>query len=258
MFGHFISSQDGTLVHFTVSGVGKPLVIVPGTLTPLAGYRSLVERLAHRFQVVQIFRRGYGATELGPSPCRFEYQVGDLATVLDTLAGPAVVFGHSFGGLVSLGLASIAPWWVERLVLYEPPVALIGNALQPMLRICEEYAAIGKFDDVVRLAFRVSGLPDFRDSRLTERIVAQASMLVPGFIADLECVTEMTLPSKEWAAITVPTLLMMGERTSEEYTRSVALLRAINPAVRFEILAGQAHFPKDMGLIADLIESPLT
>jgi pimeloyl-ACP methyl ester carboxylesterase len=48
-------------------------------------------------------RRGYGATATGSRPCRYRDQVADLATVVGEVDEPVMLFGHSFGGIVSMG-----------------------------------------------------------------------------------------------------------------------------------------------------------
>lgn len=226
---------------------------MPGTLTVPELYLPLVESLAERYLVVLVHRRGYGTTERGPRPCSFELQTNDLLAVLDGLAEPAVVFGHSIGGVISLSAARSAPDRVARLVLYEPPLALLGAELVPMFRFCADAVAAGRPAAAVRFAFQVSGSPDVRDDTVSDRTVALLASGAAGLIADLECVTGMPAPDTGWAGITTPIRLVRGERSTDAYVRSMDLVRAMFPAAPCTVLPGEAHFPADMTLVADVI-----
>lgn len=245
-----LTSQDGTTISYLVAGHGRPLVIMPGTLTTPEMYLPLVDLLAERHTVVLVSRRGYGATERGPVPCTLAMQSQDLATILAELAEPAVVFGHSFGGVVALSATTSVPDSVARLVLYEPPVALLGAQLLPMLRFCRDAVDAGKATEAVRHAFQVSGSPDSDEGTVSPWVLDRLASSVAGLLTDLECVTAMDAPSPDWAGISTPIALLTGELSTEAYARSTAMLRAMFPAAPCAVLPGQAHFPHDMAALA--------
>lgn len=247
-----VVSPDGTKIQFLVHGQGQPLVIVPGTLAPLEMYEPLTRLLAQRYTVVSVGRRGYGMTEPGPEPARFERQVEDILAVLRQCPGPALLFGHSFGGLIGLSAAIAEPARIAGLVLYEPPIALLGDMLAPMLQLCRNAVAEGRPRDAARIALAVSGSPNVRDEGATDAALAQLEHLVPGLIVDLECTTEMRMPIRAWAGTTAPITLLQGERSTAEYVRGIEILRALYPDARYELIRGQAHFPRDMTQIATI------
>lgn len=250
MHDRYVVSPDGTNIGFSVHGTGPPLVVVPGVLAPLDMYRPLVRVLAGRYTVVLVSRRGYGTSEPGPSPARFERQVEDIVAVLDEFPGPATLFGHSFGGLAGLRAAIAVPKRVARLVLYEPPLALLGDVLVPMLRHCRKAVAEGRPQDAVRTALTVSGSPRMRDEGPADTTLARLTPLVPGLIVDLECTTEMVMPVDYWAGLTAPLTVFQGEHATAEYARSVEILRERYPHARYEVLPDEAHFPRDMTPLA--------
>jgi len=249
---HHVLSPSGTKVRYSVTGSGPPLVIVPGSLAPPAMYQPLADSLAHHYRVHLVARRGYGSDGPGSRPYRIVDQVADLAAVLGELDEPAVLFGHSFGGVIGLALTASLPAQVRGLALYEPPVTMLGHAMTPMLRRCGELLAEGRPMDVVRTAFRLSGLPEFADGALPERIASGLMAVVPGLMADLECATTMTI-SAEWTSIAVPVLLMRGEPAAADYLRGLALVQLLLPASTCAVLPGQAHFPHDFDQVAKLI-----
>lgn len=91
-----------------------------------AGMLRLSRRLDDDFFVVRYDRRGYGRSlDVGP-PFTLDSHVDDLRAVIErTLDGrsAAMVFGHSFGGNVALGLAMHRPDLVGRVAVYETPLS---------------------------------------------------------------------------------------------------------------------------------------
>jgi len=108
-----------SLLHVRRSdGAGVPVVLVHGAMDRNTSFAKVAELLAPR-PIVRYDRRGYGRSQAaGP---------GDLATHVDDLlvilgSRPAVLVGHSFGGLVALGAAAAAPNLVPAVGTYEAPV----------------------------------------------------------------------------------------------------------------------------------------
>lgn len=109
-----------TLLHFAhATGFNAPT------------YRSLLAPLAERFHIVAIDQRGHGCSKLpttGKSPKDWLIYRDDLLQVLERLGDePAILAGHSMGGIVSLMVAVLKPQSVSGLVLVEP-VLLPGFA----------------------------------------------------------------------------------------------------------------------------------
>lgn len=97
------------------------IVLVHGSLDRSAGMLKLSRRLDDRFRVLRYDRRGYGRSTPHAGPFGIDGQVEDLVGVLD--GRPAVVFGHSYGGNVALGLADRHPELVHAVGIYETPLS---------------------------------------------------------------------------------------------------------------------------------------
>jgi pimeloyl-ACP methyl ester carboxylesterase len=84
----------------------------------------LSRRLDPTHRVLRYDRRGYGrSVGVGP-PWTVEANIDDLEGLLAREpTRPAVLFGHSFGGNVALGLAARRPELVRGVVVYETPLS---------------------------------------------------------------------------------------------------------------------------------------
>jgi pimeloyl-ACP methyl ester carboxylesterase len=129
-----VPSADGTPIAVFTSGTGPPLVLVHGAAADHTTFRVLGPRLAARFTIHAIDRRGRGASG-DTLPYAIEREFEDLAAVASTLAPeaglPVDVFGHSYGGRCALGGALISDD-IGRVISYEgaptPPGERYGDA----------------------------------------------------------------------------------------------------------------------------------
>jgi pimeloyl-ACP methyl ester carboxylesterase len=100
-------------------GSGPLVVLVHGSMDRSGGMLRVRRVLQRDHRVVRYDRRGYGRSLAAGPPTSFDQQVDDLGTVL---AGrPAVLAGHSFGGVVCLALAQRRPELARAVVAYETP-----------------------------------------------------------------------------------------------------------------------------------------
>jgi pimeloyl-ACP methyl ester carboxylesterase len=111
----------------TAGDPASPLVVVVhGSMDRSAGLLRLSRRLAATHCVIRYDRRGYGrSAEIGP-PWTVDANVDDLDALLaspSATRAPAILFGHSFGGDVALGLAARRPESVRAVVVYEMPLS---------------------------------------------------------------------------------------------------------------------------------------
>ncbi|WP_232660389.1 alpha/beta fold hydrolase [Pseudonocardia sp. TRM90224] len=118
---------------------GVPLLALHGVTGHAARWAGLAAELPS-VRVHGVDLRGHGRSPWAP-PWGIEQHVADLVSVLDALdLERAAVAGHSFGGLIAVHLARLAPQRVERLVLLDPAIGL-----DPMLML--ERAESGRTDE---------------------------------------------------------------------------------------------------------------
>ena len=105
----------------TEVGDGPLVVFVHGVLSRGVLFDRVVDRLAGECRMRWYDRRGYGESADRGEPVGIATHVDDLIAVIGD--EPAVVVGHSLGGVTVMGAAGRAPELVRSIVLYETSVA---------------------------------------------------------------------------------------------------------------------------------------
>lgn len=118
----------------TVTGAGKPLVLIPGLASPGAVWDTTVERLCRRgaYQCHVVSLAGFAGKPAVAAPS-LDTVTAQLADYLRTrdLSGSTVI-GHSLGGFLALRLGVEAPRLVGRVVAVDALPAL-GAVQAPAL-----------------------------------------------------------------------------------------------------------------------------
>lgn len=118
---HTVDLEDAQLHYAEAPGPGPALVILHGLTGSHAEFLHLVPELARQAYVYILDLRGHGLS----GRRRGAYQIADyerdVAAFLQQVVGqPAVVAGHSLGGIVAAWLAAHRPDLVRALFLAEP------------------------------------------------------------------------------------------------------------------------------------------
>ncbi|MEU4336867.1 alpha/beta hydrolase [Micromonospora lupini] len=114
---------NGALLAYDEAGTGSPVVLLHAGIADRRMWRGVVPALAARHRVIVPDLRGYGDSELPPTP--FAHH-DDVAGLLDALDLPrAALVGCSFGGSVAVDTALAHPDRVSALALFDTAVS--GN-----------------------------------------------------------------------------------------------------------------------------------
>jgi pimeloyl-ACP methyl ester carboxylesterase len=112
-------------------GSGPAVVLIHGTALTRLTWRETAAALGERVRVIAYDRRGYGDSEAPENyvGTTIEEQAEDAAALIEALdAAPAVVCGHSAGGIVALDLLLRHPRLLRGAVLVEPPLLSLSPA----------------------------------------------------------------------------------------------------------------------------------
>lgn len=205
------------------------IILVHGALDRGMAFRKVAQHL-HRYNVTMYDRRGYGASVTMAPTTDMDVHIADLLGLMTDR--PAVVIGHSFGGLISLLAATKHPDRFAALGIYEAPMpgTKLGDGGGP--------TPPEDPDDLVRWFYKRQGDDAFDE--MPER--AQSALLAegPGLAADLSAVASLTEPL-DATAIAVPTVVAYGAESNDRHvTRSQALVEQL-PNAQVFVAEGAKH-----------------
>ena len=242
------TSGDGTTIAYTKLGSGPPLILVDGAFC----YREngpasqLAPLLAQHFTVFAYDRRGRGAS--GDAPVyAVEREVDDLRSLVREAGGSALAVGISSGGALALQAAARGVS-LKGLVLYEPP--FIGKDGHPpsfdtQKRRLDQLVAAGDRGGAVRLFMTdIYGAPGpfvavmpfvMRSAWKKNKTVAHTLRY------DLTLLEDWSVLRDRSTSVTVPTLVMGGEKSPAPLKGAVATVASALPNARLIYLRGQDH-----------------
>jgi pimeloyl-ACP methyl ester carboxylesterase len=209
-------------------GGAARVVIVHGAMDRSASFGRVARQLGH-LELVRYDRRGYGrSVGLGPAP--LARHIDDLEAVLDDR--PAVVFGHSIGGVIALAVAQRRPDLVGAVLAYESPTP--WAPWWPPRRSTADRDPADEAEDFMR---RTIG--DRIWERLPARTRADRRAEGPALLADLAALHDPA--PYDPVAITVPVLAAAGAETTWWHRRATAELAEALPLGRHVVVAGAGH-----------------
>ena len=170
------------------------------------------------------------------TPLTFEAHVQDLLALArrEHERGPVILFGHSYGGVVTLGAALTQPSLVEIVLVYEAPLPFVlpregshaplgGDPWLEAERFFRRLVSDGAWE-------RLSELE--RDSRRRDG---------PALLCDLTSLRGGNL-QLDLAALSVPTTYAYGDERTPEYYRALSqALAQLNPLIQSRELHKAGH-----------------
>lgn len=112
---------NGISVRYYAGGEGEPLLLLHGLAGSAGNWVELLPDLVQRHRVLAVDLPGHAGSARAPRGTRMNDFAAVAAAVLAAEAeGPALVAGHSFGGLVAVRLAQARPELVRGLLLVAP------------------------------------------------------------------------------------------------------------------------------------------
>lgn len=110
----------------------EPVLLLHGLGDARSTWRHLVPGLAMRYRVLALDFRGHGESGHARGTYSLPHHLADAVALCDrVLAGPAVVVGHSLGGVVAHTMALSRPDLVRGVLLEDPPLYPGESSLAP-------------------------------------------------------------------------------------------------------------------------------
>jgi pimeloyl-ACP methyl ester carboxylesterase len=244
----FVASADGTRIAYRRVGAGPPVVALHGGLGSWRSWLAVAERLADRFELFLVDRRGRGASGDGASPHSLAREVEDARAILAVAgagggtprSGPALI-GHSYGGAIALEVAREArPGQIGRLVVYEPGVGVAGLIPAAQVRRMDELIEQGQRKHALGLAIQ----------QLDEAgLVSSSGATAPDALCDLAWTMPREIRALDvlgsdvgrYATVSTPTLLLAGAASPRRARRTCEALAAAIPDIQVAWLDGLGH-----------------
>ena len=255
--------SDGVGLNVEVSGPadGPPVVFLHGVSGSARTYEWLPAEITDGRRIILVDLRGHGRSEHAPGSYVIDRYGGDVADVLREVAGrPAVLVGHSLGGVTAWWVAQRHPDLVRAAFLEDPPLFMgepdehEKNPMAKLFPLVRDRAIGWQRDGVeVSVAAEEMGAAPFApDPSVTMGDVVCDDALLTSADAHLRMDPEVltgaadrsTLaPTDTTAAVAVPVLILaaddaLGAAFPSAHERRLA---QTHPSVEVVRVAGAGH-----------------
>lgn len=118
------ASINGSGIHYAEGPDNGPaLLLIHGQTQDWRDYYPVLPELAEHFHVFAVDVYGHGKSDHDPAKYTNVAVAKDLtAFIAQVIAEPAIVSGHSSGGLIATWMAANSADWVRGVVLEDPPL----------------------------------------------------------------------------------------------------------------------------------------
>jgi esterase len=256
-----VSDGVGLNVEVDGPGDGSPVVFLHGVSGSGRTFEWLGPHLAHRHGVMRLDLRGHGRSEHAPGTYVLDHYGQDVVAVLRQLVGrPAVLVGHSLGGVTAWWVAQRHPELVAAAFLEDPPLYMgepaehERNGAVPVFRVIREAAARWQAEGTTpdAVAAQLAATPFGPDPARTsgelmtpDALAARAYALLhmdPGVLDG--AIDRSTLADTDTVSLlTVPAFLLAADeaRGSAFPARHEQRLARTHPDVQVARIAGAGH-----------------
>lgn len=236
-----VNSADTVPIACEITGQGPALVLVHGAGSARWGFDLLRPLLEGSFTVTAIDRRGRGDSGDGDSPYSLAAEFADVAAVVRDAGEGAMLFGHSYGGLVAAGAAALLPG-LEQLVLYEPPM---GGVLsdEAWIERYETHLEAGERPAAVRMFLHDVGGYSEAEIEEMQGTPAWAKRLdvAPTVPRELRAEGALRLDSLDLGGLAARCLLFVGSESPAWAKRSTEAYAGALADARVQRLEGHGH-----------------
>jgi pimeloyl-ACP methyl ester carboxylesterase len=236
------------------------VLFLHGISSSTATYRYLVPELGTAYRMYRLDFRGHGRSDRAPGAYLLRDFAGDAAAVLDqVVGGPAVVVGHSLGGLTAAFLAQRRTTGITALFLEDAPLFMRGAASLERTPFAEAFrlrqAAVRRWQaeglDAAAIAVHVAATPSMTgrgtigEESMPDAVTAngEALALLDADVFDPVFDGSSTVDYDPAAPIDLPGLLLQADPTmgAAFFDRDAERLATTSPSIRVVRLDGVGH-----------------
>lgn len=119
------TAGDVALNYFQGPANGTPLLLLHGSSSRWQTFSTILPELTSQFHVYAMDLRGHGKSGRTPGAYRIQDFLSDvLAFIKHQINQPAIVFGHSFGGMLGMMAAARHPELIKALIVGDSPMSI--------------------------------------------------------------------------------------------------------------------------------------
>lgn len=204
-------------VHEFGPGAGRTVVALHG----VTGLARVFQRLADRmpeFRIVAPDLRGHGASGKEP-PWDLSVHLRDLRETLDAMGiSRAPFIGYSFGGRLAVELLAADRSRFEKLILLDPALQMEASAVTASTEALLADPSYGSVDEAIaaRAATAPYAPPEHFEVWARDLVAGPDGRLRLPFsrAAAIAILGELTTPPPPFAALRIPTLLILGDEST--------------------------------------------
>ena len=240
----FVSLSTGIRIEYVEQGQadGVPVIFLHGVTDSWRSFERMLPLLPPDIHAFALSQRGHGDSSRPTSGYRLADMSADLLAFLDAMGlGTAIIVGHSMGASVAQRFVIDHPDRVARLVLmgafstyHDPGLAdFVASSIAPLTDpIAPPFAREWQLSTLAR------AMPaDHLDAVVSETLKVPARIwreAFDGFLKTPDFTSELT-------RVSVPVLLMWGDRDSYARRAAQDRLLEVMPRARFIAYQGFGH-----------------
>jgi pimeloyl-ACP methyl ester carboxylesterase len=246
-------ASNQTRIAYTDTGVGEPVLLIHCSTATGSEWRSLYKALGNDFHAIAPDQWGCGQSEPWSGQGTFDLgmEAAPIIEILQSLADPVHLVGHSYGGAVALRVARACPHMVRSLTLIEPSSFHLlrrGNSRDRVL--FQEIAGVAEtVRNAVACGDYWGGMAHFIDywngagawDAMPHDVHMTMSQRLGKVVLDFRALFEEPDGLSDYAALTMPTLILCGDCSPGPSRRIVDILAATMPQARVQHIAGAGH-----------------
>jgi pimeloyl-ACP methyl ester carboxylesterase len=240
-------------IAYTETGAGEPVLLLHCSSACGSEWHGLCDTLGGDFHVIAPDQWGCGKSDpwTGRGTFSLAEEAAPILDIIHDLGRPVHLVGHSYGGGLALRIARKRPDLVRSLTLVEPSCFHLlrqGHALDRAL-FGEIARVAGDVKDAVASGDYWGGMARFVDywngagawQEMSHGKCMKLSQRLGKVVLDFRALFEEPASLAAYAALTMPTLILCGDRSPGPSRRIVDMLVSAMPRARLEPIPDAGH-----------------
>lgn len=201
---------NGTEIYYEVFGEGDPLLVLHGNGGSTKSVYRLLSRLSKQYKVITMDSRCHGKSACPEGDLSYDEMAEDVNSLIEHLNLESyTIWGHSDGGILGLILGYKHPERIKAMLISGANLRPDTTALQ---------------NRILEFVNRYAEIPDPLMQKQVKLMAFQPN-----------------IPIERIKEITVPVLLMVGDRDAIKIQHTLEIFKAL-PRANLCVLPGTSHF----------------